>query len=335
MPNLLDYLFPQTMGHVRGVERQEFAQKTAQEALERQKGLETLAAFSKQPDLFAGVPEARVPSPEVLAAYTKSTGLNWPMAPMEQTGAPPQGLQEPVPGLASNMPQETLAVMRSPISQVTNEMNQKAVAETLSKIKAREAGLEAEGTLPQRELQQKSETLQNVFGPAGFTPTDIGASIIGKYPLASQKELLTARGDASMSPTELALKAAGGDASRAMGMLSQMHRDSLKPPAAQAPPVVKMAQQFMQKFGPYISSQLPPMMQVLFASGTLSAEVVQAIQSAPIDPAIKQQFMYYSKILDQWTQSQMRQMGIDPSAFAQPSAPAPAPASSNDPLGIR
>jgi hypothetical protein len=328
MATILDYLIPHTMA----------AGRQADE-YERMLNAKKVAAWSAQPDVFQGVNQARVPPPEILAAYQGASGSPWPMAPDMQTGAPPPGLQEPVPGLASNMPQETLAIMRSPIAQTTNEMNEKTVAETLAKLKAQEAGLAAQGDLPARQMQKQMETLGSTLGPVGFTPMDIGASIAGRYPMAAQKELATARGDTNISPTELALKAAGGDPRQAMQLMAQMHREGLRDAgvstgkAAQAPPVVKLAQQFMQKFGPYVSQQLPPMMQMLAATGTLSPEVIQAVQAAPIDPTIKQQFLYYSKILDQWTKSQMTEMGMDPSALAQPSAPAPAP--SNDPLGIR
>jgi hypothetical protein len=326
MATLLDYLIPQTMEAGRRAD-----------LYDQQRALETLNAYAVQPDRFEGVEQTRVPSPDVLAAYTKATGgLPWPKSPVPQTGGPPPGVAGGQPFASMNMPAETLAVMRSPINQTVREMGEKAAGEAMAKIRGRETMLANQGNLPTRELQTQMETLGSVLKPAGFTDTDIGASIAGRYPMASQKELAAARSDGSLNMNELALKAAGGDqeAAKALQLIAQTHRAGLRDAGSSAggeakpPAVVKLAQQFMQKFGPYISQQLPPMMQILLATSPNAKELVQAIQSSPIDPSIKQQYLYYSQILDQWTRAQMGAMGITPGA-------APAAPAENDPLGIR
>lgn len=327
MPNFLDYLIPQTMGHVRRAEMQD---QQIQDA-ERKRALESVMAYMQQPKMFEGLPEQRVPPPEVLAAYAKGTGTSWPTAQMEQTGAPPPGVQEPVPGLASNMPQETLAVMRTPQSQLTAEMSQKAVAEALAKIKGQETTLANQGDLPAREFQAtaaqipgKIETLGGILKPYGYDPTDVAAQVVGKYPGAREAEL---KKMSHYPPRDTAPKLFA--TSEGLLPYDQAIGKPKAPTGAGAAldPRVKWAHDFIKRMTPVVTGQVSPLQ--MWAMGNIpeiagNPAAQKALQGGQLPPELKAMYDEAVKIVSQ-------AMGVQQA----PMTPPEQATTSNDPLGIR
>lgn len=319
MATLLDYLIPQTMKHVRSVDD-----------IDRQRAIQTLEAFAKQPDLFQGV-QAGPPPAEVMAAYQKATGTQWPMAQNQQTGAPPPGVGRSDSFLSNNLPAETLAVMRSPLSQVSNEMGQKAVAETLAKIKARETGLENEGDLATREFQKKAqmipgqmETLGGILKPYGYDQADIAAQVTGKYPGERAAELKRKEHYPPRDPSVKLYATEEGWMPADMAIGKQRPPTGGGAKGAAMPPQVKAAQDLVKRLTPVVTGSVSPMVALL--SGMIpeaqsNPALAKALQGGQLPPELK-------ALYDQSVQILNAYYGVPAQGAATTENP-------NDPLGIR
>lgn len=333
MANILDYLIPDTMKHVRNVQRWENARELQDEIKNKQAALETLAAFAKQPDVFDGVQQNRAPTPEVLAAYQKATGTAWPMAqnPQAESGGPPPGVAGGMPFASMDQPKETLAVMRSPLSQTSNEIGQKAVADALAKLKVREANLANEGDLPAREFQKqtqaipgKIETLGGILKPYGYDDADIAAQVTGKYPgeRASELKRLEHYPPRDTSPRLYATEDGWMPYEDAIGRKGAQRAGA---GGEKVPPQVKQAQDLIKRLVPSITGQINPTAALLLSMNPDNARnpmVQQAISGAQLPAELK-------SLYDQAVQVLNTYYGVSPQ---QP--PAAAGADPNDPLGI-
>lgn len=339
MANILDYLIPDTMRHVRNVQRWENAREQQDEIKSKQAAIETLKAFMSQPDEFEGVQQDRVPTPEVLAAYAKAKGTSWPMAqnPQAETGGPPPGVTGGTPFASMDQPKETLAVMRSPLSQTSNEIGQKAVADAMAKLKVREANLANEGDLSAREFERqaqaipgKIETLGGILKPYGYDDADIAAQVTGKYPGARASELKRQEHypPRDTSPKLYATEEGWMPYEDAIGKKGAPRAGAGGAGGAggeKVPPQVKQAQDLIKRLVPAITGQINPTAAILLSMNPDNARnpmVQQAISGAQLPAELK-------SLYDQAVQVLNTYYGVT----QQPPAGA-AGADQNDPLGI-